>query len=73
MKKILIAFSITCSLFSFSQVAQNINYQDVIRNTSGTVVSISTLGLQFRIVQGSATGNAVFKEKFTALTPNLSL
>jgi hypothetical protein len=73
MKKILIALSITCSLFSFSQSPQGINYQAVIRNTTGTIVSISTVSLKFRIVQGSETGNAVFKEKFTALTTNLSL
>ncbi len=73
MKKILIAFSLTCSLFAFSQAPQGINYQAVIRNTSGTVVSSSTVGLQFRIVQGSITGATVYKEKFTAQTTNLGL
>jgi hypothetical protein len=73
MKKILIAFSLTCSLFAFSQAPQGINYQAVIRNSNGTVVTSSNVGLQFRIVQGTPSGTTVYKEKFTALTTNLGL
>jgi microcystin-dependent protein len=73
MKKIFILVSLTCSLFAHSQAPQGINYQAVIRNSNGTSVSNSNVGLQFRIVQGSTIETTVYKEKFTVLSTNLGI
>ena len=73
MKKIFILISLTCSLLAHSQAPQGINYQAVIRNSNGTSVSNSNVGLQFRIVQGSTIGTTVYKEKFTVLSTNLGI
>jgi hypothetical protein len=55
-----------CSLFFFlnssAQAPQKMSYQSVIRDVSGNLVVSSPVGLQFSILQGSATGTVVHTE-----------
>jgi hypothetical protein len=73
MKKIFLVFSIFLALNAVAQVPQGINYQAVIRNTNGTTVNNSTVGLRLRIIQSSAVGTPVYAESFTETTTNIGL
>ena len=69
MKKItfcLFAFLITTQLQA--QAPQKMSYQAVIRNTSGQLISNSTVGVQISVLQGSASGIAVYIERHTSPT-----
>ena len=52
----------------FAQAPQKMSYQAVIRNTSGALVSSSSVGIQISILQGTATGTAVYTETQNAST-----
>jgi hypothetical protein len=52
----------------FAQAPQKMSYQAVIRNTSGALVSSSSVGMQISILQGTATGTAVYTETQNAST-----
>lgn len=56
------ALLLLCSLFTFAQAPQGINYQAVVRNAQGTPIASGTVALRFTIHQGTATGAAVFTE-----------
>lgn len=58
---------------AFAQTPQRINYQSVVRNTTGEVLQNQTIGLRISILQGSDTGPAVFAETHTATTNNYGL
>lgn len=56
-----------------SQSPQQISYQGVARNTSGAILSNTTIAVKFDIHQGSALGSVVFSEQHqgaTGLTTN---
>ncbi|MCE3280562.1 MAG: hypothetical protein K0S44_2753 [Bacteroidetes bacterium] len=53
---------------AFAQAPQKMSYQAVIRNSSNTLVTSSSVGMQVSILQGSATGTAVYVETQTATT-----
>ena len=74
MKKIfgfilLIAF---CN-FSFAQAPEGINYQSVLRNLDGTILSNSSVGMQLNILQGSSTGTTVYSESHSVSTNDYGL
>jgi hypothetical protein len=73
MKKFFLVFSIFVALNVLAQVPQGINYQAVIRNSNGTTVNNTTVGLRMRIIQGSAAGTPVYAESFTETTTNIGL
>ena len=52
----------------FAQAPQKMSYQAVIRNTSGSLVSSASVGMQISILQGSSTGTAVYVETQTPST-----
>ena len=52
----------------FAQAPQKMSYQAVIRNTSGTLVTSSSVGMKISILQGSATGTVIYSETQTAST-----
>jgi len=52
----------------FAQAPQKMSYQAVIRNTSGALVSSSSVGMKISILQGSATGTIAYSETQTAST-----
>ncbi len=49
----------------FAQAPQKISYQAVIRNSSNALVTNTTIGMQISILQGSASGTAVYVETQT--------
>jgi hypothetical protein len=73
MKNLILIFAIYNCLLSYGQSPQGINYQAVIRNLSGLSVNNTLIGLQFRILQGSALGNDVYTEQFIETTSNIGL
>jgi hypothetical protein len=73
MKKFFLVFSIFLALNVVAQVPQGINYQAVIRNTNGTTVNNSNVGIRMNILQGSAAGIVVYSETFAETTSNIGL
>jgi hypothetical protein len=66
-----ILFSILFLIADYQSVAQSpesMNYQAVIRDGSGNVLSSQAVGLRIKILQGSATGTSVYQETFTPTT-----
>jgi hypothetical protein len=69
MKNLLMFLSIGfISITSFGQAPDGINYQAVIRKTSGTLLTNSPVAIRVQIKQTSATGAVVFSERQTAIT-----
>jgi hypothetical protein len=69
MKKIfnlLAAIIITSNIFA--QAPQKMSYQAVIRNTSNALVTNAPVKMRISILQGSATGTAVYSELHSATT-----
>ena len=56
------------SITSFGQAPDGINYQAVIRKTSGALLVNSSVAIRVQIKQTSATGTVVFSERQTAIT-----
>ena len=56
------------SSMAFSQAPEGINYQAVIRKTSGALLANSPVAIRVQIKQTSATGTVVFSERQTAIT-----
>jgi hypothetical protein len=64
MKKILFSLFLllTASTALWAQVPQQISYQSVIRDGNNKVIAASTVGIKISLLQGSATGSAVYVE-----------
>jgi len=69
--KIVIISSIFLSLNSYAQAPQKMSYQAVLRNAANTLISNAPVAIRVSILQGSATGTAVYVERHT-LTTNLN-
>ena len=52
----------------FAQVPQKMSYQAVIRNTSGALVTTTSVGMKISILQGTATGTIAYSETQNAST-----
>jgi uncharacterized protein (TIGR02145 family) len=66
MKKIFtIGAAVLLTACVFAQVPQKMSYQAVIRNSSNTLVINTQVGMQISILQGSASGAAVYVETQT--------
>ncbi len=52
----------------WAQAPQMMSYQAVIRNSSNTLITSTTVGMQISILQGSITGTAVYVETQTPTT-----
>jgi uncharacterized protein (TIGR02145 family) len=69
MNRILLLISIWAfALDAFSQAPQKFSCQTVIRNSSNSLVANQQVGIKISILQGSATGNAVYAERHTPIT-----
>lgn len=69
MKKILlISFSFIFTLSIFAQAPQKMTYQAVVRDAGGNLISNDNVGIRVSILQGSASGAAVFSETHVPLT-----
>ncbi len=63
MKKILtLLVLISLTLAAHNQTPQKMSYQAVIRNSSGSLITNHLVGIKVSIIQGSATGTAVYVE-----------
>lgn len=74
MKKILLsvaAFLVVLQLNA--QAPQGINYQAVVRDTSGSVLPNTNVGMKVSIRQNSPTGTIVYSESFTPTTSAIGL
>jgi hypothetical protein len=69
MKKIIILLSwLVVGLYSMSQTPQFFNYQAVLRNNSGAIISGQTVNLRISIHDISAGGTVVFQETHSVTT-----
>lgn len=64
---LLIALSLSASSL-FAQAPQKMNYQSVVRNSSGVLISNANVGVRISILQNSASGTAVYVETQTQPT-----
>jgi hypothetical protein len=64
----LIAAGLLLSASLFAQAPQKMSYQAVIRNSSNALVPSTSVGMQISILQGSASGTAVYVETQTVST-----
>ena len=56
------------ALSIYSQSPESMNYQAVIRDGSGNVLASQAVSLRIKILQGSASGTAVYVETFAPTT-----
>ncbi len=70
MKKLsfLIAILLLCAVSLFAQAPEKFTYQAVVRNASNSLVANAQVGVRVNILQGSASGNAVYSESHMATT-----
>lgn len=64
MKRILLLLIVFLSLGVFGQAPQVINYQAIARDAGGNIVT-NSIGIKFRILQGSTSGTLVYEETHT--------
>ena len=63
MKKIATLITLLlCALSLFAQAPENFTYQAVVRNASNALVTNAQVGVRVNILQGTASGNAVYSE-----------
>jgi len=67
-KLFLTAISLFFFTFTFAQAPSKMSYQAVIRNSSNALVSNQPVGMRVSILQGSASGTAVYVETQTPST-----
>jgi hypothetical protein len=73
MKFLFIFLSLFVSTLLFSQAPEGINYQAVMRNSSGNLVTNSTVAIRVQIRQGSATGTTVYQERQSIVSSSQGL
>lgn len=56
-----------------AQIPQQFNYQSIVRDLSGNILPNHTLGIQFTILSGSATGTNVYSERHVVTSQNSGL
>jgi len=73
MKFLFIFLSLFVTSLLFSQAPEGINYQAVMRNSSGNLVTNSTVAIRVQIRQGSASGTTVYQERQSITTSSQGL
>lgn len=75
MKKLSFLFLVilTFTLRMSAQVPQGINYQTVVRNNSGAIISNQNVNFRLSIISGSPTGNIEYIEAHSVATNSLGL
>ncbi len=56
-----------------AQTPQLINYQTVVRNSSGELITDQNVGIELSILQGNASGNAVYSETHSVTTNDFGI
>ncbi|MFA6150630.1 MAG: hypothetical protein WC716_04860 [Chitinophagaceae bacterium] len=70
-KAILLAVFLLVTFCGFGQMDYKFNYQAVVRNGSGALVSSgSTVGVRISILEGSASGTVLYQETHNAIVNN---
>lgn len=65
--------AIFCTLTIYTQAPKSFTYQAVVRNTDGTVIENTQIGMKISILSGSAAGTAVCIEEFAPTTNDYGL
>jgi hypothetical protein len=74
MKGGLLVFIMNCmTIVTFAQAPQGMNYQTVLRNSSGSIIPNQNVSLRFSILSGSSTGTVVYKELYSVATNALGI
>jgi hypothetical protein len=73
MRSFIFIFLLTFTFNSMAQAPDGINYQAVIRNLNGTLVTGSNIAMRIQIKQGAANGNTVYQERHTITTSQQGL
>ena len=73
MKFLFIFLSLFISTLLFSQAPEGINYQAVMRNNSGNLVTNSTVAIRVQILQGSSTGTIEYQERHSIISSSQGL
>jgi hypothetical protein len=74
MKQILLSIAfLALSIGAFAQAPQGVNYQAVIRNNGGVILSNANVGLKIALIQTSPTGTVVYEEAFSPTTSTYGL
>jgi uncharacterized protein (TIGR02145 family) len=72
MKQSLLVFIISVFLLTsfsvFSQIPSKINFQAILRNTSGEIISSKAVGVKMSIKSGTINGNSLYVETHTKTT-----
>ena len=69
MKKVFtILIAVIITIYMFAQSPEKMSYQAVIRNTSNALIANTQIGIQISIIQGTASGTAVYVETQTPTT-----
>jgi uncharacterized protein (TIGR02145 family) len=68
MKKLFTLMMMAITINVFAQSPQKMSYQCVVRNASGALVTNQAVGIKISILQGSASGTAVYTETLTPTT-----
>ena len=69
MKKFtILAILLLCMTALFAQLPRKFSYQAVVRNSSNSLVSNALVGVRMSVLQGGASGNAIYVETHTATT-----
>jgi Protein of unknown function (DUF1566)/Collagen triple helix repeat (20 copies) len=72
-KTLLTLMAAFCSILMFAQVPEGVNYQAVVRDASGIIVSNQMVGMKINIRQSSATGLIVYGETHAPTTNQFGL
>ena len=76
MKNLLLTFLACCILGAtslFAQAPEGINYQAVIRSSTGGLVTNTLIAVRVQIKQNSSTGTIVYSERQSVATSNFGL
>ena len=65
---VFLLFMVLLCGITHAQAPQRFTYQAVVRNAGGQLITNHSIGVRISIVQGSATGNAVYVENHSATT-----
>ncbi|MBL7894051.1 MAG: hypothetical protein JNK50_02070 [Bacteroidia bacterium] len=65
MRKFILLILSMFSVGLFSQSPNQINYQAIARDASGTIIASSNIGVKFKIIQGTPTGTVSYEETNT--------
>ena len=70
---LLVALFIFTSVTLMAQSPQKINFQSIVRNTSGVIVSNKTLSIKISLLSDSITGTQVYSETHSSTTDAIGL